>query len=445
MKRYEHGTILAMDQKGTIIHDGTLVVDGGQIVALGTTADMAQAYPQAQRVQLGGKLVLPGLINNHFHLAQTMFRGLADDMVLEPWLFGRIWPLQSAHDTETFLAGARLAMLEMSKTGTTTFVESMVIHYGLEALFEEVSRTGLRARLAKVVMEPMAGSALPPALTETLEGSLAEARSCRRKVTDADRVDIWLGPRWTGMYNPGLIEAVNDAMDTDGFASTMHFAESPEDVERILQDGYLTPGDFLQRTGMLERNYLLIHCPWLGEGDLDRLARGRATVAHCPVSAMKGSMGYADIPGMLERNIAVGIGTDAPACNNTSDLLAEIKTAALLHKHQTGRPDVLPAAQALAMGTRIGAASIFAGDTLGTLAPGKKADFITLALDWAAPMPEGNLPAAVVYALCGRDVCDVYVDGNAVVRQGESLIYDEERIQREARQALETLLKRADL
>ena len=442
MKRYENCTILTMDEKGTIFKEGSMVVDNGKIIALGTEAEIKKAYSHSLVEDLEGRLVMPGLINNHFHLAQSLFRGLADDMTIEPWLFERIWPLQAAHDKETFLAGARLAMLEMSKSGTTTFVESMIVQYGLQDLLDEVIKSGMRARLAKVVMEPKEGSLLPPALTQTLEESLIEARNCRSKVVDPDMVDIWLGPRWTGMYNPHLIEVVNRVMDKEGFASTIHFAEEPDDVAAMLSDGYHSPGDFLKRTGMLDRKYLLIHCPRLGAGDLDIMARGKVTFAHCPVSAMKMAMGYADVPGMLERGVSVGIGTDAPACNNSNDLLAEVKTAALLHKHQAGRPDILPAEEALAMATRIGARSIFAGDIIGTLEVGKRADFITLDMTYAAPLPEKNLPAAVVYSLCGRDVRDVFVDGRQLVKEGMSLIYDEEKIRHDAREAMETLIGR---
>ncbi len=445
MKRYEHCTILTMDEKDTVIKDGSMVVDNGKIISLGTEVEMLKAYPHSDRVDLGGRLVMPGLINNHFHLAQSMFRGFSDDMTIDPWLFERIWPLQAAHDENTFLAGARLAMLEMSKSGTTTFVESMVVNYGLDALFEEVSSSGMRARLAKVVMEPRKGSLLPPALIQELDDSIKEARNCRSKVTNPDMVDIWLGPRWTGMYNPHLIEVVNGVMDDDGFISTIHFAEELADIDAMAGDGYTSPGKFLKLSGMLDRRYLLIHCPRLGPGDLDILGSGKVTIAHCPVSAMKMAMGYLDVPGLLDKGVAVGIGTDAPACNNSSDLLAEIKTAALLHKHQLGRPEVLSASLSLGLGTCIGARSIFAEDIIGSLEVGKRADFITLDLDYAAPLPFYNLPSSVVYSLCGRDVRDVFVDGKQLVKGGTSLIFDEEKVRSDAREAMTTLLKRTNI
>lgn len=445
MIRYEHCTILTMDNKDTIIKDGSMVIDEGKIISLGSEFEMLKAYPTSKRVDLGGRLVMPGLINNHFHLAQSMFRGFSDDMNIDPWLFERIWPLQSAHDEKTFLAGARLAMLEMSKSGTTTFVESMIVNYGLDALFEEVSKSGMRARLAKVVMEPRDGIILPPKLIQELESSIKEARNCRRKVSDPDMVDIWLGPRWTGMYNPHLIEVVNGVMDDDGFISTIHFAEEHADIKAMNNDGYSSPGDFLKRTGMLDRRYLLIHCPHLETKDLDILASGKVTIAHCPVSAMKMAMGYLNVPGLLEKGVAVGIGTDAPACNNSSDLLAEIKIAALLHKHQLGQPDVLSAGLALGMGTTIGARSIFAEYIIGSLEVGKRADFITLDLEYAAPLPLYNLPSSVVYSLCGRDVRDVFVDGKQLVKDGASIIFDEEKVRSDARESMLTLLKRTNL
>lgn len=445
MKLYHNCSILTMDGKGTSYPDGALVIENDKIIDVGNRKELTKKYQDAEKINLKGRLVMPGLINNHIHLAQSLFRGFSDDMTIEPWLFKRIWPLQSAHDRKTFLAGARLAMLEMSLSGTTTFVESMIVGYGLEELLEETRHSRMRARLAKVVMEPKKGSALPKELTENFEDSLEEARQVRQKIEDREKLDIWLAPRWTGMYNPPLLEKVNQVMDDEGFCSTIHFAEEKEDLIPMLKDGYSSPGDFLRKKGLLDRNYLLIHCTSLHEGDTDIMRKGKATLAHCPVSSMKMAMGYLDVPGMLASGVKVGIGTDGASCNNANDLLSEIKVAALLHKHQQHLPDLLPAEAALALGTRTGAESIFAGNLTGTLEAGKKADFITLDQEYAAPIPEYNLTSAAVYALTGRDVRDVFVDGVSLVRDGLHLVYDQEKIRADARQAMNQLRKRTGL
>lgn len=434
-----------MDPESRILSGGAMVVEDSLILALDREDVLRREHPEAEVRDLKGRLVLPGLINSHIHLAQSLFRGMTDDMTIEPWLFQRIWPLQAAHDTETFLAGARLAMLEMMLTGTTTFVESMIIHYGLAELLQEVETSGMRARLARVVMEPREGSLLPARLTESFETGLEEALRVRKLVKDPLRTDIWLGPRWTGMYNPLLLKKTVEAMDSYGLRATMHYAESPEDVDAIRQDTGLSPMQFAQDMGLTDREMLLIHCTYLDPEDPRRMGGQRASLAHCPSSSMKMAFGYADVPLLLETHTPVGLGTDAAACNNGNDLFSEMRITALLHKFRAQDPEVVPARQVLRMATSLGARAIFEPDHLGRLMPGFRADFITVDPAWAAPLPEGSWESALVYSLSGRDVRDVYVDGRQLVREGESLIYDQEKVRSDARRALELLRQRTGL
>lgn len=444
MKLYCNGPILTMDTEKNYYTDGVLVEDEGKILDIGDRA-LFEMYPQAERVDLKGKLLMPGLINAHVHLSQALLRNQADDMELEPWLFGRVWPFQAAHTTKSFLAGARLAMLEMLRSGTTTFVESMVIHYGLEALAEEVEHVGMRGLLSKVVMRKKENVLLPALLREDFDVALKEAVACKGNRSEGSLVDIWLGPRWTGMYDPELLELVRGAMDDHGFVATLHFAESAEDVEMIRKETGRSPLEFLAEKGLMDRKMLLIHGTCLSELDHSYWKDAKASLVHCPVSAMKVGMGYADIPAMMDAGANVSLGTDAAACNNTHDLFREMRMASLLHKHEKGDSSVMTAQTCLDMATMGGARSLYLEKKIGSLEAGKDADMVTIDLDTAHLQPFLNPYGAMVYCANGGDVCDVYVQGRQLVRERECLVLDQEKVIFEAKEALGEIVNRADL
>lgn len=442
MKAYFNGTVLTMDEQETIYENGVLIEDEGRIVAVGDKSLLAE-YPMASQVDLQGKLLMPGLVNAHVHLAQAMLRGQADDMALYPWLSERVWPFQSALDEESFLAGARLAMLEMMLSGTTTFVESMVIHYGLEALASEVDRSGLRAMLSKVVMDPLPGQSLPDQLSETFEESLAEAKEVRENRATDSLVDIWLGPRWTGMYNPSLLDKVAKAMVEDNFKATMHYAESAEDVAEIRRDTGYSALEFLDHKGILDLPMLLIHGTQFEEEDHHLWKDCKAGLVHCPVSAMKVGMGYANVPLMRSKGATICLGTDAAACNNTHDMFREMRALSLLHKYQLQDSSIQNAHDCLKMATIEGAKGLYISDVTGSLEAGKDADMITIDLNQPWLVPTRDIAPTLVYAATGRDVCDVYVRGKQLVSDGQSLIYDHQETMDAARRAFNRTAKKA--
>lgn len=444
MRAFYNATILTMDDADTRHDDGVLVEDEGRIVALGPR-ELLEDYPQADRVDLGGRILMPGLVNAHVHLSQALLRGGADDMALVPWLTGRIWPFQAAHDTESFLAGARLAMLEMLCAGTTTFCESMVIHYGLEALCETVESVGMRAAIAKVVMRDTEGGMLPAKLRQPFDASLAEAVRARDARKPGGLVDVWLGPRWTGRFDDALLDLVREAMDAEDLCATIHYAESAEDTETIRAQTGREPIAYLAHKGLMARRTLIIHGTHLEPARAEHWQDARATLVHCPVSAMKVGMGYADIPGLAASGACVSLGTDAAACNNTHDLFREMRTASLLHKHQKEDPQVMPAAQCLAMATRNGAKSLYLDDRIGRLAVGLEADMITIETDAPHLQPLHDPAAALVYAANASDVRDVYVRGEQLVKEGQCLVLDAERVVYEARAAAKKVWDRAGL
>jgi cytosine/adenosine deaminase-related metal-dependent hydrolase len=424
---YHNATVVTMDAKRRIFEKGALAVSGTRILDVGREEEVLSKYGNAKRIDVEGDILLPGLINSHMHLAQTMIRGLADDLPLTTWLGERIWAIQASYSAEEAKTSAELGIAEMLLSGTTTFVESMIAHnYGIDGIAEAVESSGIRAALSKVVMEPLQGTILPDGLRETKEGSFEEARSAHERWHGKNdgRIMVWLGPRWTGSFNPPLLETVKRTMDELGMRATMHFAESTEDVEAIRKETGLTSVEFLEKMGLARPEMLLVHCVCLEDKDIDILAQTGISVAHCPVSNMKIGMGYCRVLDLIDKGVNVTIGSDAAACNNNCDVFLDMKEAAMLHKHENRSSTALPAERVLEMVTINAARAMGLEDEIGSLEPGKKADFIVVDIHkpWLTPSP--NPVSTLVYTATGQDVKMVVVNGEIVVQDRNLLTMD---------------------
>lgn len=427
MQIYDQAIILTVDRERRVYLDGALAVEGKRIAAVGPRTALEQAYPDVPRIHCQGNILMPGLINTHMHLAQCILRGMADDMPLLPWLTQRIWPVQGGYTPEQYLASARVGMAEMLLSGTTTFVESMTAgHYGMEGLVDAVERSGMRGMLSRIVMQPREGMLLPPSMTEGIDAGFAAALEAKKRYDhSADgRIQIWLGPRWTAMFSQELMARVARYMDEYGFRTTLHYAEEKSDVAAIRAATGLTPAQFLHSSGAARPEMLLVHCTALPQGDEALLAEDGVSVSYCPGSNMKTAMGLNRAWDMLRAGVNVTFGTDAPACDNNSDLFLAMRLGCLLQKHEQRDPTVLSAEQAIEMCT-IGAARAIGLDReIGSLEPGKRADFIEVSLRQPRLCPLNNPASAIVYGATGDAVKTVVVDGKTLVREHALLSMD---------------------
>lgn len=448
-KLYKNGIIITMDAQRRIITDGCIAVEGNSIAAVGKTSDLIRLYPDSPTYDLKGKILLPGLIDSHVHMAQAMLRGAADDLPLMQWLSERIWPLQGNYSAKEGRASAELCMLEMLKSGTTTFIEAMLAStYGFEGIASALEASGLRGVLAKIVMEPPAGSSLMHGgLIEERQASFSEAVQMHRKWHGqaANKIQVWLAPRWTGFVNPELMAEVARLMQEENFRVTMHFAQSPEEVAAIRERFNCSTVELLEQIGLVGEKLLLIHATYLSDQDVESLARTRTHLVHCPLSNMKLGMGYTRVPELLERGVNVALGCDGAPCNNNYDLFLEMRTAAIIHKGRTFDPTVLPAETVLEMATINGAKALGLEQEIGSLEVGKKADFIVIDTDQAHLTPSPNPVSTVVYAAKGSDVELVVIDGETIVEKGEVKTMDAEKILAAARESAEKIYTKAGL
>lgn len=447
-----NGTVITVDQERRIITDGAVVTRGNEIIDLGKTREMREKYPDTEFIDASEHIIMPGFIDGHVHLAQAMIRGCADDLNLIDWLAKRVWKLQGNYTEEDGKASAELCILEMLKSGTTTFAETLLAtHYGFEGIIQTILKSGIRGALAKSIMDlstyATKENIMDRGMVEDGEKCFAEALEMHKKWEGAgdDRVFIWLGPRPVGSSTKELLERVGIVSRERNMGIHIHFCEVKEDVHYIREHFNMGPGDFAEKIGLLGPKTLLVHGVWIEEEDIDFIKKHSATVVHNPTCNMKVASGFSPVPRLLEKGVNVSLGCDGGPSNNTYDMLWEMKMAACIHKGKTLDPEVVPAEKVIEMATINGAKSLGLDHLIGSLEKGKRADIVTI--DCTAPhlVPDLNPVSTVVYAANGQDINHVLVNGQMIVKQGEILTMDEEEILYKVRVQARKLLAKTNI
>ncbi|MEM2897102.1 MAG: amidohydrolase family protein, partial [Candidatus Bathyarchaeia archaeon] len=266
----KNGLIITMDSKRRIIKEGAIAIDEGKIIALDKTEKLKRDYGKADEViDASDMIVLPGLIDAHVHLAQAMIRGCADDLALLKWLVERVWPLQGNYTHEDGKASASLCIAEMLKSGTTAFLECMLhTRYGFDGIAEVVKESGIRALLAKTVMD-MPGYAdeknvMHEGMIESKDASVKEALEMFKKWNGKanGRIHVWFGPRTPGACTPELYREVSELAKELNTGVTIHLAEVKEDVEYTKKEFGLLPFEFAESVGIAGPKVVLAHAVW---------------------------------------------------------------------------------------------------------------------------------------------------------------------------------------
>ncbi|KAK7910826.1 5-methylthioadenosine/S-adenosylhomocysteine deaminase n1 [Apiospora marii] len=456
-------TVITVDQRRRIILNGFILVQDGRITHV--SSKPPDKLPEDVRIMsLPGRIVIPGLINSHAHLAQSLLRGLAEDLPLHSWLCDRIWPLEAAYrgegDAADGYVAARLTIGEMLLSGTTCFLEAMLTHgSGFANVARAVSEMGIRACLGKLVkfVETNPALGIADARDKDLDHmsipSLLAAHS-EFHGTSNDRIHVWAAcgtPR--GAPLSSFAEAGKACQQHD-IGITMHCAEAPRDLS-IFRDVYgdRTPMQFCRDAGLTGPKTVLAHmCHLDTDTDLAILKASRTTVAHNPTSNLKLASGIAEVGPMLRAGVNVALGMDGAPCNNSYDILREMHLASILHKGNLLDAGSIGAHEALEMATIRGAKALGLETEIGSLGVGKKADLVVLDVraSWAAPwspemFPRGGMdPVSLVVGSCtGRDVTHVMVDGRMLVEDGRLLVADESAIVQSARQAVAGIQERS--
>ncbi|KAI7854212.1 amidohydrolase [Circinella umbellata] len=449
---YINGTIVTMNKKREIVKDGAILVEGSRIRKVGKTTDLVASHPEEPTYDLENKVVIPGLVDTHVHLAQALLRGSGDDCELIQWLCQTVWVLQGQMTAEEAYGSARLCIAEMLKSGTTCFLEAMCAdRYGFDGIAKAVEESGIRGCLGKIVMDvgkyaSQNAWSMHPGLVETREQSLLGVLEMHDKWHGKadDRIHVWFGARTPPGISVDLLKEMTQLSRERGIRITMHCAEVEADKVHYRENHDMTAGEFCQHVGLLGDKTVLVHMIWLDDPDFKLLAETGTHVSHNPSSNSKLASGVAPIPRLLEAGVNVSLGCDGGPSNNNYDMIMEMKLAALIHKAVSCNPVTMPAETILEMATINGAKAVGLEHEIGSLEVNKKADFVVLDFENKLhTTPSPNPISTLVYCATGGEVETVVIDGRLVVKRGELLTMDEEEIKREARRHADNLYERA--
>jgi 5-methylthioadenosine/S-adenosylhomocysteine deaminase len=390
---------------------------------------------------------LPGFINTHTHLFQTLLKGLGDDRVLSDWFLTMTGPSAVQLTEEDCYAGALHGCAEALTTGTTTLLDFMYVHprEGLgDAVAAAMSDIGIRGVMARGYMTAGSDVGAPPELVQPLDAALADAqRLIDRWNRPGSRITVGLAPCMSWTVDEPTLRETRALADHTGALVTMHLAESPFDVEESLRRFGIRDIPFASRTGLLGPDLLAVHCVQVDAQDLDLLHRTDTKVSHNPCSNLYLGSGFAPIPAMQRRGITVGLASDGPASSSNHSMPQAMKFAALLHKGVHRDPEIMTAEKALEMATIDGARALGLQDELGSLEIGKRADLVVLDMSNLCVTPLHAAVSSLVYSQRGDEVQQVYVDGQLVVDGGSLTTLDQSDIRSRSAAAANSLTTRA--
>ena len=416
------------------VFEGDVSIRGGRIAAVAPTI----TTPHRRTLDARGGYVLPGLIQTHIHLCQTLFRGCADDLPLMEWLRNRIWPLEAAHTSATLRAATRLATTELLASGTTSVLTMETVH-GTDVVFEAVAESGMRATIGKCMMDA-AGDA-PPRLHETTRASLDESLALAKRWRGAaeGRLDAAFAPRFAVSCSRELLEEVAELSRAAGTLVHTHAAESRDEVALVRQAaGGLSNIGYFASLNLTSPRLCAAHCVWVDADERATLAEHDVKVMHCPGSNLKLGSGIAPVSELRAAGVTVSLGADGAACNNRLDMFDEMRLAATLQALRNG-PGSLTARDVLWMATRGGARTLGREGELGSLAVGKLADLIVVDRNRLHLAPDVDPYSTLVYAARGSDVRSTIVGGRVLVDGFESTVVDRQEIIEDARAAARRL------
>jgi 5-methylthioadenosine/S-adenosylhomocysteine deaminase len=410
------GTVLTM--AGPDIENGSVVISGGKIVAVGPSSQIDAKYAAKMTIHARGSAVMPGLVNAHTHVPMTLFRGIADDRDLMDWLQNFIFPAEAKNVSRDFVKwGTRLAAAEMIESGTTTFAD---MYYFESDIARETKAAGLRGVLGETVID------FPVADNKTWDEAMKYVRAYVKEWKGDRLITPAIAPHAPFTVSEEHLRQVRALATELGVPILIHVSETQNELEQVkAKHNGLTPGDYLDSIGFLGDDVVAAHGVWLSKEEIEKFAAKKVGVVHCPESNMMLASGIAPVSAMRAAHMKVGLGTDGPAgSNNDLDMFEEMASAARLQKVGRMDPKILGAHDVLEMAT-IGSARVLGlADKIGTLEEGKRADVIVVNLQTPKTQPVYSVESALVYAADGSNVTTTICDGKILMRNRKVLTVD---------------------
>lgn len=435
----KNGTLVTMNP-GRDVMEASIYIEKDKIKSIGETPETADYV-----IDASGQLVIPGLIQPHIHLCQTLFRGLADDLELLDWLRLRIWPLEGAHDPESMYCSALLGIGELFLGGTTTIIDMGSVKHA-DVSIEAIATSGMRAFAGKTMMDY--GKDIPPSLLENTEDSLQQSVELLEKWHGYDngRIRYVFQPRFVVSCTEELLREVIKLSRLYHVNIHTHASENRGECALVEKRFGKRNIHYLADIGMAGPHVSLVHCIWLNQEEKNILSATETKVVHCPGSNMKLGSGISPVPDLLAGGCDVALAADGAPCNNTLDAFLEMRLAAYIQKPIHG-PAAMPAYRVFEMATLGGARAMGLEKEIGSLETGKKADLAMVSMEGLHNHPSGDADvySRLVYQSKSSDVTLTMVDGKIVMEKGRLTTIDHRAVRKNAARAISRVAQRAGI
>ena len=392
-----------------------------------------------QTIPIDNLVVIPGFIQSHVHLCQTLFRNLSDDLELMEWLEQHIWPFEMAHTEESLRASAQLGLSELLINGTTSILDMGIGHHQ-EIIFEEMVTSGIRGFSGMVMMD--AGDQPYKQTADEIIHRTRELISTWHNSHEG-RIQYALAPRFVPSCSDELWKQVKQLSEEHNLIIHSHASENKEEWRIVKERTGYSNVEFFIKNGLASSRLCLAHCIWVSEQEIQMLADYNINVLHCPSANLKLGSGFAPIPEFISRGINVSLGSDGASCNNNLDIFNEMRLAALIQKPLRG-VKTTSAKMIFDMATLGGAESLGLSEQIGSLEIGKKADLVVMNLNKVHSIPADDIYSQIVYSGKAADILHVMVNGEWRVFDQELKPYQEKIVVQDSWKAIQDLLKRIE-
>lgn len=428
------GKIITVDKQRRILK-GDVAVDKGKIVKVG---DCTGIHAD-QVIDAEGCAIMPGMINTHTHIYQSLIEGIGYDMHFEPWNWRYLFPIVSMMTPEHSYVSAQVAALEMIKSGTTTVCDHWYLHTYFENvrnLTSALDESGMRACIVYGLLDrSFGGEALDDdamTMVHTKEDLMKDVKDFAAKWHKKRRTTIAIGVGSTQDASPEILRMAQDFCNENTMQNNFHVAGWSEILANSYKEYRLRDVEYLAQNGYVGPNVVYVHSVWLTPEEIRIMSDTNTKVVHCPVANAQLGYGVAPVSEMLAQDIAVGLGTDG-AASFTYDMFELMRTASYMQKQKHLSADFLTAEQAIEMATINGARVLNMEDEIGSIEEGKKADIILVDFNKIHLLPVNRYTPKLVYSANGGDVKTTIIDGKVVMEDYKVLTMDEKQVMEDAK------------
>ncbi len=379
-----------------------------------------------------GKIIFPGLVNAHTHVAMGLLRSYGEGLPLHRWLTEKIWPAEEKMTKEDLYWGAQLGILEMIRSGTTCFGEMYIS--GIKRIADAVKDTGIRAVIGKGAYDGSEERSAEKEIKEQ-ERTIHEIRGIN------SRVQASVAAHAPYSCSEELLVGAKELANKENLLFHMHVSETRKEVFELLEKVGMRPVEYLEKLGLVDNNSLFAHMGWITKREIEISAKNKLNVAHCPVSNLKlATGGISPVAELDESGANITYGTDGSASNNSLNLLETMKTALLFQSHKYWDPERYPQSKAWDSATINGAKAL--GINAGSICEGKLADLVFIDAKAANILPLHNDLRSIIYSINPSNITEVMIDGKFVMQDRQIVGIDEEKVLKKASDTAHELINR---